>query len=115
MARHARGWGENAEAAEFDSADAEWLSLVGQFLDRIERSAPEELDQVKEHIQELENAWSQRAGAAVSVGGLRYKSAGKQHVGLLRSFEDEGPEWATLNSMRNIDVEVRMRVRGEDS
>ena len=115
MARHARGWKENGDAGKFDPMNAEWLALLGQFLERIERSDPEELERAKEHIQELESAWTQRAGAALSVGGLRYKSTGKQHVGLLRPFEVEGPEWATLNSMRNIDVDVRMRIRGEDN
>ena len=32
-----------------------------------------------------------------------------------RSFEQAGTEWPTLNSMRNIDVEVRMRIQGEDN
>lgn len=115
LARHAQGWTENDQAGKFDPADPDWLSLIGQFLERVERSDPEELDQIGRHIQELESAWTQRAVTATSVGGLRYRSTGKQHVGLLRSFEDDGPEWPTLNSMRNIDVEVRMRVRGEDS
>jgi hypothetical protein len=115
IARHALGWKENGDAGRFDPMNAEWLALLGQFLERIERSDPEELERAREHIQELESAWTQRAGAALSVGGLRYKSTGKQHVGLLRPFEVEGPEWATLNSMRNIDVDVRMRIRGEDN
>jgi hypothetical protein len=115
IARHALGWKDNGDAGKFDPMNAEWLALLGQFLERIERSDPEELERAREHIQELESAWAQRAGAALSVGGLRYKSTGKQHVGLLRPFEVEGPEWATLNSMRNIDVDVRMRIRGEDN
>lgn len=115
LARHAQGWAENDEAGKFDPANPGWLSLIGQFLERIERSDLEESDHIRQHIQELESIWTQRAGMAASAGGLRYKSTGKQHVGLLRSFENEGPEWATLNSMRNIDVEVRMRVRGEDN
>lgn len=115
LARHAQGWTENDQAGKFDPADPDWLSLVAQFLERVERSDPEELAQIERHIQELESVWTQRAVMATSVGGLRYRATGKQHVGLLRSFEDDGPEWPTLNSMRNIDVEVRMRVRGEES
>jgi hypothetical protein len=113
LARHAKGWRANTDAGSFSALDDEWAVLVERFLERSGLADAGELDRIRQHIEELEEQWGQRATMAESSGGLRYRAAGKEHVGLLRSFEQAGTEWPTLNSMRNIDVEVRMRIQGE--
>ena len=115
LARHAKGWRSNTDAGCFSAIDDEWTVLVESFLNRAEFADAEELDRIRQHIADLEQQWGQRAAKAESSGGLRYRAPGKEHVGLLRSFEQAGTEWPTLNSMRNIDVEVHMRIQGEDN
>jgi len=76
---------------------------------------PDEAQDVKRHLRELETRWAELALAAEETGGLKYSTnGGRQHVGLLRRFGERGKGWETLDSMRNIDVQVGLRVRGED-
>jgi Helicase conserved C-terminal domain len=114
LARHAKGWRSNNDAGMFSALDDEWAILVECFLDRSRSADSDELDGIRQHIADLEEQWGQRAAMAESSGGLRYRAPGREHVGLLRSFEQVGTEWPTLNSMRNIDVDVHMRIQGED-
>ena len=47
---------------------------------------------------------------------LRYHAkGGRQYSTLLRSFGEEGEGWPTLNSMRNVDIESLIRIKGEKS
>jgi hypothetical protein len=114
LARHAKGWRSNNDAGSFSALDGEWATLVERFLDRSGFADADELNRIRQHIADLEEQWGQRAAMAESSGGLRYRAAGREHVGLLRSFEQAGTEWPTLHSMRNIDVDVHMRIQGED-
>jgi hypothetical protein len=115
MARHGRGWESNDAAALFTATDAKWQELVTSFLARSATAEPDELEDVKRHLEELEAHWAQLAARAEDTGGLRYStSGGRQHIGLLHRFGQHGPGWETLDSMRSIDVQVRLRVRGED-
>ena len=63
----------------------------------------------------LAGEWEHLSEQAGPSGGLRYSGGGKQHVALLRRFSQPGAGWQTLDSMRSVDTEVRMRVRGEDA
>jgi hypothetical protein len=114
LARHALGLTENTQAADFDGADHALTDLVEEFLRRVTVADSAERDNVERHLQELEADWQQLAEQALPTGGLRYAGGGKQHVALLRRFNQPGPGWPTLDSMRSVDTEVRMRVRGED-
>ena len=115
MARHGRGWEANDAASLFTPADAEWQELVTSFLARVATAEPDELQDVKRHLGELEAQWTQLAARAEDTGGLRYSTnGGRQHVGLLHRFGQRGPGWETLDSMRSIDVQVRLRIRGEE-
>jgi hypothetical protein len=115
MARHARGWESNGAASLFSSSDGEWKELVSSFLRRASQADPDEAEDVERHIRELEAQWAQLTLTAEVNGGLRYSTnGGRQHVGLLRRFGHRGEGWETLDSMRNIDVQVRLSVRGEE-
>jgi len=115
MARHARGWEPNDAASLFSAADAEWQELVNAFLARAAMAEPDEAQDVERHVRELETRWAELALAGEEAGGLRYSTdGGREHVGLLRRFGERGKGWETLDSMRNIDVQVSLRVRGED-
>jgi hypothetical protein len=115
MARHARGWEPNDAASLFSAADGEWQELVNSFLERAAMAEPDEAQDVERHLQELETRWAELALDAEETGGLRYStSGGREHIGLLHRFGERGKGWETLDSMRNIDVQVSLRVRGED-
>lgn len=114
LARHALGLGGNEDAKSFDPDSQDLADVIEDFLARVKIADPAEVDAVREHLTSLAAEWSYNALQALPVGGLRYNTSGKQHHGLLRRF---GPNnhgvWPTLDSMRNVDTEVRMRIRGE--
>ncbi|BBY28098.1 helicase-related protein [Mycolicibacterium sediminis] len=114
LARHAFGLAENPQAADFDGSDQTMSALIDEFLRRVAVADPTERDNVERHLNELAADWQHLAQEALATGGLRYAGGGKQHVALLRRFSQSGPGWPTLDSMRSVDTEVRMRVRGED-
>lgn len=114
LARHALGLAENTEAAEFNNSDEDLAGLLEEFLRRVTVADPAERDNVAQHLHQLGGEWVHLAEQAIPHGGLRYTGAGKQHVALLRKFNKPGLGWPTLDSMRSVDTEVRMRVRGED-
>jgi hypothetical protein len=114
MARHGRGWDANDDASLFTPGDAEWQDLVTTFLARAASAEPDELQDVERHLGELEAYWTQLEARAEDTGGLRYSTGGRAHMGLLHRFGERGPGWETLDSMRSIDVQVRLRVRGEE-
>lgn len=114
MARHGRGWEANDAASLFTSSDEDWQKMVASFLERVAAAEPDELQDAQRHVEELEAQWSQLTARAEESGGLRYSTGGRQHVGLLRRFGQPGPGWETLDSMRSIDMQVRLRVRGEE-
>jgi hypothetical protein len=114
LARHARGWVDNTDAAGFDAADPQWAALIEAFLQRVESADQDERFNVERHLRQMEGFWSGLADRAGEQGGLRYRSAGKGRFGLLRRYQEAGPGWPTLDSMRSVDVEVRMSVKGAD-
>jgi hypothetical protein len=114
LARHARGWSGDDAAAEFEAADATWRRILDDYLGRVDAADSDELPDVQRHIAVLEGAWADRALQAEPTGGLRYAGGGRERLALLRRFGTAGEAWATLDSMRSVDVDVRLRVRGED-
>ena len=101
-------------AGEFDRGDSKLEDLLEEFLRRVEVADPAEREDVERHLQTLGGEWERLAHEAQASGGLRYSGGGRQHIALLRRFSQPGPGWPTLDSMRSVDTEVRMRVRGED-
>jgi hypothetical protein len=114
LARHARGWAADDGAAAFTTQDAQWAALVEDLLRRVEAADPDEREDVARHVRTIEARWEELVRQAEARGGLRYIGAGKERIALLRRFGRAGLGWPTLDSMRSVDVEVRMRVKGTD-
>lgn len=112
LVRHALGLSNNGDAALFDPSDERFTALLDAFLNRVERGDNTELGGVKAHLDELVETWAKRAVDAQSSGGLRYSHRGHERPRLLKRFADRGDGWSTLDSMRSVDVEVQVRVRG---
>ncbi|MGM1065162.1 helicase-related protein [Saccharothrix sp. Mg75] len=112
LVRHALGLSADQEAASFDPSDERFRALVKAFLDRVERADATELERVRVHLDDLIETWAKRSVDAVPFGGLRYSQGGRERPRLLRRFTEGGDGWATLDSMRSVDVEVQVQVRG---
>ena len=82
------------------------------------RLAEEEKEAIESDIDKIVNEWYQKTKS--SDGGINTKlkySAAKQYTSLLKRYgEDKKIEgWPTLNSMRNIDVESVISIRGGEN
>jgi hypothetical protein len=115
MVRHGLGLADKAAAADFDRENPQLRTMLDDFLRRVEVADPGETPDVARHLEELADQWQHLVTKAEPSGGLRYEGGGKAHVQLLRRFADGGEGWPTLDSMRSIDTEVRMKVRGGDA
>ncbi|GAA1025077.1 helicase-related protein [Amycolatopsis albidoflavus] len=112
LVRHALGLSGDQEAASFDPDDERFSALLKRFLGRVERADATELERVEAHLNDLVETWVKRAVDAEQAGGLRYSQGGRERPRLLKRFTDQGDGWATLDSMRSVDVEVQVEVRG---
>jgi hypothetical protein len=112
LVRHALGLSGDQDAAQFDPDDERLAALLDAFLNRVERADATEMERVKAHLDDLVETWAKRAVDARSSGGLRYSHGGRERPKLLKRFTDRGDGWSTLDSMRSVDVEVQVQVRG---
>jgi hypothetical protein len=112
LVRHALGLSGDQEAASFEPDDERFVALVRAFLDRVERADATERERVETHLDDLIETWAKRTVDAEPSGGLRYSKGGRERPRLLKRFTDRGDGWATLDSMRSVDVEVQVQVRG---
>lgn len=111
LVRHALGLSGDRDAARFDPDDERLIPLLDAFLNRVQRADNTELERVKAHLVDLVETWAKRAVDAQSSGGLRYRG-GRERPRLLKRFTERGDGWSTLDSMRSVDVELQVQVRG---
>jgi hypothetical protein len=112
LARFVLGLTDNDDAARFGRG-VELDDVLAHLGARVSASDPRELADTEKHLQRLVDDWLGLGIKAEATGGLLYRAPGRQHVALLKQFNEAGPGWATMNSMRNIDVECLIRVHGE--
>jgi hypothetical protein len=114
LVRHRGGLAENADAGRF-SKD---LPVVADVKDVIRRavagSEPEELKAAEAHLARLVDEWDRWAGEGKKEHcALHYNFEGANFLSLLRQHGERRSGWPTLNSMRNVDQECRIWLRGE--
>lgn len=112
LARHALGLPGQKDAARFDGEDTRLREMLAAFIDRAEVADPDEVGDVADHLDRLVEEWERAIGGAESNGGLVYSGSGKTKEKLLRRFTEKRGMWPTLDSMRNVDAEVEVLVRG---
>ncbi|MEU9480164.1 helicase-related protein [Streptomyces sp. NPDC048191] len=72
-------------------------------------------DAVRKELGELLAAWEEAAREARKDGReLYYRNQGKGQSNLIKSFEQRYGLWETPNSMRNVDRECQVMVKGAD-
>ena len=112
LVRHALGLSANEDAVLFDASDPEFQEIVKDFIDRASIADPSEAALVDEDMKRLIMEWSRLVLNAGETGGLYYSYPGREHARLLRRFTESGEGWPTLDSMRSVDVEIKVGVRG---
>ncbi|MEU9687659.1 helicase-related protein [Amycolatopsis japonica] len=112
LMRHALGLAENSDAARFDPDQAEVRDLLAALHRRAVVAEPDEDERIRRHLERLIEEWRERADEAASDGGLTYSAVGRGKPKLLKRFTEPGPGWATLDSMRSVDADVQVWVRG---
>ncbi|MCZ7558538.1 MAG: helicase-related protein [Bacteroidia bacterium] len=117
LARHLAGLSENAAAERFDPEVDPMKSLIEWLIARTSRAEPAEAFATERHIRRLVDQWAKRALDARDrrTSPLRYNGAvGNQFEALLCTYENQSPPaWPTLNSMRHVDLETPIWVKGE--
>ncbi|MFH8973588.1 helicase-related protein [Streptomyces sp. NPDC017890] len=82
---------------------------------RAETAEPGVGDEVRKEIAGLIADWEDAAREARKDGReLYYRSQGKGQSNLIKSFEQKYGLWETPNSMRNVDRECQVTVKGAD-
>lgn len=90
-------------------------SLVGELVTRAATGEPYAADAVRKELAELLADWEDAAREARKDGReLYYRSQGKGQSNLIKSFEQRYGLWETPNSMRNVDRECQVMVKGAD-
>jgi hypothetical protein len=118
IARHARRWSADDDAASMDRDDPEFRDQVAALVERARRADEPEAEPVQAHLDALLTEWAHAVADAEDSDGLRFRYSNKRGApGLLRPFDDTGPKegvpWRTLNSMRSVDVDIPIAVSGE--
>jgi hypothetical protein len=111
---------ENKSAKNFNKDSIEFKRIRGTFEQRLE-SAMDNIDekerkQVFSYLDKLINDWQDRVSRREKpVNCYEASSGGHQFTPLFKHFDSEKHEeaWNTLNSMRNVDTETHILVRGE--
>jgi ATP-dependent helicase YprA (DUF1998 family) len=112
--RHALAWMEARDAGRFDPNADEQMRLIDALRLRLVRACrDDEQADVLKHLDGLVAEWRQKAAGGPPP--LSFSTA-KQFRNLLVQFPGDGDAvdgWPTLNSMRHVDGEVAIQVRGE--
>ncbi|MGW0824190.1 helicase-related protein [Streptomyces sp. NPDC002845] len=113
LVRH--GIGLNAENRAGDILDrAEEVARIRDLVvDHVRRADPDEAYAAAEQLDSLIEAWRQEAEIARGEGSrLYYQFQGRGHISLLTDFGKQGGLWETAQSMRNVDRECLVAVKG---
>ncbi|OHV66831.1 helicase-related protein [Pseudofrankia sp. BMG5.36] len=124
LARHARGWSGEKDAAQFDQDDPMMTTLLDMFLARASdaeysgakdsEAKQTEAAEIEQDLWQLAAEWREKAlRVDGDEFGLTYRAV-KHQPGLLRRYDEAGDGWPTLDSMRNVDVTVVIKIRGAD-
>jgi len=116
LMRYSGNIGRNEEAHLFDYENNTVMKkLTNRLIERMQRADPSEKDNIAKQMHKKIKEWQ---SLAKQYPGLRYDGKGNQFKTLLVSYEEKNKpsnseKWPTLNSVRNVDVEIAIKVWGE--
>lgn len=111
---------KNENAKYFSASNPQFLKIYEILVRRINAAMAgmpqNEQEDTRQYLQSLIDTWEERANR--KQGSLtHYEStrSGKQFKPLIQPFESnsDNEAWNTLNSMRNVDTETNLYIRGE--
>ena len=115
LVRHRLGLAAENRAGHILDRLPEAEALVGELAARAAAGEPYAADAVRKELTELLADWEEAAREARKDGReLYYRSQGKGQSNLIKSFEQRYGLWETPNSMRNVDRECQVTVKGAD-
>ncbi len=110
MMRIAGGLADNQTASNFDALDPNTKRLLTMLLERMKKAEVAESHGIESEMKEIVDRWTVLAAKPQ----LRFDAKGsRQFESLIKGFgeAENSAEWATLNSMRNVDAECKIRVK----
>ncbi|MEU5411983.1 MULTISPECIES: helicase-related protein [Streptomyces] len=115
LVRHGLGLSAENQAGDIIDRLPAAAALAEDLARRAAAADPRAASAVRDELDDLLSAWQQQALDARKEGKeLYYRSQGKGQVNLLRNFEQHGGLWETPHSMRNVDRECQVTVKGAD-
>lgn len=108
---------KNESAKHLDVHHPDFIQIYRAFQARIQRAmegmSKAEQRETLDFLEHLVNQWLERCNRTSKP--LTHYESGKQFEPLIQSFESSQHDeaWRTLNSMRNVDTETHLFVRGE--
>ena len=117
LMRYAGGIGDNEQAFLFNYENPQMKKLINHLIERMQKADPSEKDSIAKQMKKKAEEWQ---SLKTKHPNLRYDAKGNQFKTLLVSYEERNKpsnseKWATLNSVRNVDVEIAIKVWGESS
>lgn len=98
----------NNDASKIGARMDEIRQLTDQFLERVKEAQDGNILETRECLERFVEFWAESATAQGS--NLRFQSGGRQHANLIRPFRVPGKGWETLQSLRNVDTPLKLKV-----
>jgi hypothetical protein len=115
LVRHRLGLAAENQAGQVIDRISEVEAVAEELAARAEVCEPSTGDAVRKELADLIADWEEAAREARKNGReLYYRSQGKGQSNLIKSFEQKYGLWETPNSMRNVDRECQVMVKGAD-
>ncbi|MGW3506575.1 helicase-related protein [Streptomyces sp. NPDC000994] len=115
LVRHKLGLSAENQAGHVLDRMPEAEQIAHQLAARAEMAEPGTGEAVRKELAGLLAGWEDAAREARKDGReLYYRSQGKGQSNLIKSFEQNYGLWETPNSMRNVDRECQVTVKGAD-
>ncbi|MEU6809792.1 helicase-related protein [Streptomyces sp. NPDC046831] len=115
LVRHKLGLAAENQAGHVLDRMRDVEKLADQLSAQADLCEPGAGEAVRRELADLLDQWEEAALAARKDGReLYYRSQGKGQSNLIKSFEHNYGLWETPNSMRNVDRECQVTVKGAD-
>ncbi|MEU7020306.1 helicase-related protein [Streptomyces sp. NPDC046203] len=113
LVRHGIGLAAENKAGEILEHVDEVARIRDLIVDHVRRADPDEAEATAEHLDKLIDEWQHEAESARGEGRrLYYRPQGRMFGSLLTDFGKHGGLWETAQSMRNVDRDCLVVVRG---
>ncbi|MEE4424492.1 helicase-related protein [Streptomyces bugieae] len=113
LVRHGLNLSTDDQAGEILDHMADVVAIRDRIVSRIRRADAREADTAKKELSQYIADWEQQATVARDEGRrFHYFTNSRGHTGLLRDFGKKGGLWETPQSMRNVDHDCLVAIRG---